>query len=309
MDSLGSLNVFMRAADMRSFTAAGQQLGISSSAVGKAISRLEGRLGVRLFNRSTRSVVLTPEGGAFLSRCHRIMGEIEAAEAEIAQAATAPHGKLRVSMPLVGMLLTPAIAGFMEAYPQVELDLDFSDKVVDVFDEGFDVVIRFGTRADDRLVSRQLGIFSYVMVGSPAYFARRGKPSLPSDLDGHACLRYRYPSTGKLEEWALRLDVQEPQAVVSSTAVASMVEPLIAMAEDSLGIICVPAFAVRHQLEGGKLVSVLADFVCGVGVINALWPSTPQLSPKIDAFVETLARHLFPSSGSWNMVNAENKQV
>jgi DNA-binding transcriptional LysR family regulator len=249
MDSLGSLNVFMRAADMRSFTAAGQQLGISSSAVGKAISRLEGRLGVRLFSRSTRSVVLTTEGGTFLSRCHRIMEEIEAAETEIAQAATIPHGRLRVSMPLVGMLLTPAIAGFMQAYPKVELDLDFSDRVVDVFDEGFDVVIRCGTRADDRLISRQLGTLAYVMVGSPVYFTKRGTPSLPSELHGHACLRYRYPSTGKLEEWALRREVQEHQVVLAVSAVASMVEPLIAMAEHGLGIICIPAFAVHDQLE------------------------------------------------------------
>jgi DNA-binding transcriptional LysR family regulator len=309
MDSLGSLNVFMRAADTRNFTAAGQQLGISSSAVGKAISRLESRLGVRLFNRSTRSVVLTPEGGTFLNRCHRIMGEIEAAETEIAQAATTPHGKLRVSMPLVGMLLTPAIAGFIEAYPKVELDLDFSDRVVDVYDEGFDVVIRLGTRTDDRLVSKQFGTFSYVMVGSPAYFAARGTPALPCDLDSHACLRYRYPSTGKLEDWALRHKMHEPLVALSVTAVASMVEPLIAMAENGLGIIYVPAFAVRHQLEEGTLVAVLAEFVCGAGVINALWPSARQMSPKIEAFVETLAKHLFPASDTLNVAYADSKRV
>ena len=308
MDSLGSLNVFMRAADTRSFTAAGQRLGISSSAVGKAISRLEARLGVRLFNRNTRSVVLTPEGGAFLRRCHRIMDEIEAAETEIAQAATTPHGKLRVSMPLVGMLLTSAIAGFMEAYPKVELDLDFSDRVVDVFEEGFDVVIRLGTRVDDRLVSRQLGAFPYAMVGSPAYFATRGMPALPGHLDGHACLRYRYPSTGKLEEWALRHEAREPRPALSVTAVASMIEPLIAMAEDGLGIICVPAFAVRQPLEEEKLVPVLADFVCGVTVINALWPNARHTPAKINAFTETLTRHLSSASDTRKRCGAGLKQ-
>ena len=132
---------------------------------------------------------------------------------------------------------------------------------------------------------------------------------MPSDLDGHACLRYRYPSTGKLEKWALRYVMQEPRAALSVTAVASMVEPLIAMAEDGLGIICVPAFAVRHQLEEGTLVAVLADCVCGAGAINALWPNTRQLSPKIEAFVETLARHLFPASGNWNIACGNMNRV
>lgn len=295
MDSLGSLNVFMRAADTRSFTAAGQQLGISSSAVGKAISRLESRLGVRLFNRSTRSVALTPEGGTFLVRCHRIMGEIDAAEAEIAQAAATPYGTLRVSLPLLGMLLTPAIARFMETYPKVELDLDFTDRVVDVFEEGFDVVVRLGARPDERLTSRLLGTFPYVMVGSPAYFAKAGEPAHIADLERHACLRYRYPSTGKLEEWVLRHGGDEPKGGRPVSAVASMVEPLIAMAEDGLGIVCLPEFTVRQQLADGTLVCVLAESVCGKGAINALWPTGHQVSPKVSAFVDTLAKHLFPA--------------
>jgi DNA-binding transcriptional LysR family regulator len=298
MDSLGSLSVFIQAADTRSFTTAGKQLGISSSAVGKAIARLEGRLGVRLFNRSTRSVALTPEGGVFLGRCHRIMEEIEAAENELAQAATTPHGKLKVSLPLVGMLLTPAIARFLEAYPKVELNLDYSDRVVDVFNEGFDVVIRLGSRTGEGLASQRLGSFPYVMVGSPAYLARRGTPTATADLAGHACLRYRYPSTGKLEEWALHREEGDMLGDLPVTAVASMVEPLIAMAVDGLGIACLPDFAVRKQLESGSLMSILPDAVCGVGLLSALWPAGHQVSPKVTAFVEALAKHLFPESAA-----------
>src|SRR6202007_189821 len=113
MDSLGSLNVFARAAEARSFTVAGRQLGVSSSAVGKAVSRLEERLGVRLFHRSTRSIALTPEGTLFLKRCQTIFEEIEAAELELAQSTAAPRGKLRVSLPLIGMLMMPSISAFV----------------------------------------------------------------------------------------------------------------------------------------------------------------------------------------------------
>ena len=134
MDSLGSLNVFVQAAEARSFTVAGRQLGVSSSAIGKAVARMEERLGVRLFHRSTRSVTLTAEGSLFLERCRRIFSEIEAAELELSQMHEAPRGTLRVSLPLVGMLMMPTLVAFMRAYPEIMMDLDFSDRVVDVIE-------------------------------------------------------------------------------------------------------------------------------------------------------------------------------
>jgi DNA-binding transcriptional LysR family regulator len=136
MDGLGSLNAFVQAAKARSFTVAGRQLGVSSSAIGKAVARMEERLGVRLFHRSTRSITLTAEGALFLERCRRIFSEIEAAELELSQTHEAPRGTLRVSLPLVGMLMMPTLVAFMRAYPEIILDLDFSDRVVDVIEEG-----------------------------------------------------------------------------------------------------------------------------------------------------------------------------
>jgi DNA-binding transcriptional LysR family regulator len=138
MDRLGPLNAFIHAAESRSFTTAGRELGISPSAVGKAVGRLEERLGVQLFHRSTRSITLTAEGALFLKRCQTIFGEIEAAELELAQTTAAPRGKLRVSMPLIGMLMMPAISAFAKVYPEIALDLDFTDRLVDVIEEGFD---------------------------------------------------------------------------------------------------------------------------------------------------------------------------
>src|ERR1700730_17359983 len=132
MDSLGSLNAFVGTAEARSFIVGGRQLGVSSSAIGKAVVRMEERLGVRLFHRSMRSITLTAEGSLFLESCRRIFSEIEAAELELSQTREAPRGTLRVSLPLsAGMLMMPHLVGFMRAYPEIALDLDFSDRVVD----------------------------------------------------------------------------------------------------------------------------------------------------------------------------------
>jgi DNA-binding transcriptional LysR family regulator len=293
MDSLGSLNAFVRAAETRSFTGAGRQLGVSSSAVGKAIARLEDRLGVRLFHRSTRTVTLTPEGALFLERCRRIFSEIEAAELEIAQTLGAPRGKLCVSLPLVGVLMMPALSAFMRAYPEIELELDFSDRIVDIIDEGFDVVLRAGEVNDSRLMSRMVGRFRLVLVGSPEYFADRGIPRKPEDLKLHACLHHRYATSGKLERWPLRRGRKDIEISLPMTAVANTIEPLIHMVEQGLGIACLPDLAIRRQLDEGRLVAVLGEHTDHSGPFRLLWPSSRYVSPKLRVFVDFMAQNLF----------------
>jgi DNA-binding transcriptional LysR family regulator len=291
MDSLGSLNAFVQAADARSFTVAGRKLGVSSSAIGKAVARLEERLAVRLFHRSTRTITLTPEGALFLERCRRIFCEIEAAELELAQTQGSPRGKLRVSMPLAGMLMMPTLSAFMRAYPDIELDLDFSDRLVDVIDEGFDGVVRAGEVSDSRLMARTLGTFRLMLVGSPGYFARKGTPRKPEDLAGHACLHHRFATNGKLERWPLRRGRKDFE--LPTTAVANTIEPLIYMAEQGLGITCLPDFAIRRQLAEGTLVSVLDSHTHHSGTFRMLWPSSRYLSPKLRVFVDFMAKNLF----------------
>lgn len=289
MEHLGALAAFVQTADSGGFTAAAAKLGVSSSAVGKAVARLEERLGVRLFHRSTRSLTLTPEGSRFLDRCRRIFSEIEAAELELSQVRAAPRGKLRVSLPLIGMLMMPAVMAFMRAYPEIELDLDFTDRLVDVIEEGFDVVIRTGEARDSRLMMRRLGAFSHRIVASPAYLAANGTPRLPEDLLGHACLRHRYPSTGKLERWPLVRDGIDLDLELPMAAVASTMEPQICLAEEGFGLACLPRFAIRRQLERGDLVAVLEDHVRDVGAFHILWPASRHPSPKVAAFVGFMA--------------------
>ncbi len=289
MDNLGSLGAFVEAADARSFTLAARKLGVSSSAVGKAVARLEARLGVRLLHRSTRSVTLTPEGALFLERCRRIFCEVAAAEQEIAQGQGAPRGRLRVSLPLVGMLMMPTLSAFMRAWPEVELDLDFTDRLVDVIDEGFDAVIRAGEIADSRLMTRVLGNFRLMLVASPDYLRLRGRPRRPAELQDHACLHHRFATSGKLERWPLRgAGIELPV-----TAAANTIEPLIYMAEQGLGITCLPDFAIRGQLAAGTLVSILDDHTEHSGTFRILWPSSRHPSPKLRVFVDFMAENLF----------------
>lgn len=294
MDSLGSLNAFVQAADCNGFTEAGRKLGISASAISKAVQRLEDRLSVRLFHRSTRSITLTPEGTMFLHRCRRILGEFEAAETELSRTRLIPQGMLRVSLPSMSMIFMPKIAAFKERYPQIELELDFSDRIIDPIEDGFDAVIRTGDHADSGLMTKTMGYFGRVIVGAPAYFAKAGIPETPDDLTAHACLVYRFPTTGKLDHWPLFVNgvsapVELTKSVITNTLVAQ-----IRLAESGLGLVCVPDVAVAQQIKAGSLVRVLAPYLQARTKISVIWPTNRHLSPKLRAFVNYAASELMP---------------
>jgi len=298
MDSLNGFVVFVQVAETRSFVAAGRLLGVSASAVGKGVARLESKLGVRLFHRSTRSVTLTAEGALFLERSRRILAEIEAAELELSQASSAPRGRLRVSLPLVSSLVLPVLGEFMREYPEIELDLDFTDRMVDVVEEGFDAVVRTGEPADSRLSARRLGSFQMRLVASPDYLAHRGTPVVPADLREHTCLHYRFPNSGKLEAWALRQSPGEfePGLHLPTSMICNNIETRVCFALQGLGIAYLPDFAIREPLADGRLVPVLADRVERSGVFHVLWPASKHPSPKVRALVDFLHARVFPAT-------------
>lgn len=295
MDSLSGMTIFVQVAELRSFAAAGRQLGISASAVSKGVSRLEERLGVRLFQRSTRSVSLTAEGTLFLDRCRRILAEITAAENELASTTAGPQGRLRVSLPLVSGLMLPVLSAFAHRYPQIELDLDFSDRLVDVVDEGFDAVVRTGELSDSRLMSKRLGTSRFLCVGAPGYFLRHGTPTRPEDLAQQACLLHRFPTTGLLEKWPLRCQGKEADIRPSASMISNHVETLLRMAIEGHGIACLPDFAVRQALDSHELVTVLDEWTGASSTFWVLWPSSRQLLPRVRVFVDFMAENLFAS--------------
>jgi DNA-binding transcriptional LysR family regulator len=292
MDHFGALSAFVQAAQTRSFTEAGRRTGVSSSAVGKAVARLEEDLGVRLFHRSTRAITLTAEGSLFLERCNRIFAEFEVAKRELTQAAGKPQGKLRVGLPQLGMSLMTHLIAFQQAYPEIELELEFSDRLVNVIEEGFDAVMRIGEVEDSRLTRRRLNGYSHRLVAAPSYLSERGVPARPSDLCVHSCLRYRYPTSGKLDPWPLVLKGAAVTVEVPTSATANAIEALLGMAEAGLGIACLPDFFVEEAVAQGRLIPVLERYVRDHRTISILWPASRQPLPKIKAFVEFMALRL-----------------
>jgi DNA-binding transcriptional LysR family regulator len=297
VDGFNAFGAFMHVAESGSFTAAARRLGISTSAVGKAASRLEHKLSVRLFHRNARSVALTQEGELLLQSCMRIVSEMDAVQQMLRSAKGTPAGRLRLSLPMLPALLVPALNKFAQAYPAIELDLVFSDHLVDLIDDGFDVAVRIGEANDSRLVSRDLGVYRLVLVGSREYFLRAGKPQSVNDLRSHRCLHHRCATTGKLEPWPLISSAEAAhESVVPVTAVANTIEAMARLVECGFGMACLPDFAVRKQLAEGLVATVLDDGIVGSNVIRAVWPSSRHLAPKIRVFVDFMAQHLFAAS-------------
>lgn len=289
MDKLNGLLAFVRTAESGSFAAAGRALEISASAVGKGVARLEQEVGVRLLQRSTRRIQLTDEGRLFHERCRRILDDLQDARAMLSQAREAPRGRLRVSAPIVGHhFLMPLVPDFLARHPQVELDIVFTDRNVDLIEEGIDVAIRSGELPDSRLVSRPLQPFRLLLCAAPAYLARRGTPLEPRELVRHEAVRFRHPDSGKLLDWPL--PGAEPRA--RTVLACNNMEAVLDGALRGLGIACMPDFLAREPLAGGRLVSVLDAQMEGHGRFNALWPSSRHLSPKVRLFVDHLGRQL-----------------
>jgi DNA-binding transcriptional LysR family regulator len=292
VDSFSGISIFVQVAGTHSFTQTGRLLGVSSSAVGKRIARTENRLGVRLFHRSTRSITLTAEGVLFLERCRRILNEVEAADAELSSVAGSPRGRLRISTPQLSGLIMPALNGFMGQYPKVELDVELTDRMVDIIKEGFDVVIRKGERHDSRLVSRRLGSCGQVLVASPSYLNQHGVPTHPSELSQHACLLHKFPATGKLERWPFQLAALEAEPELPQTFVSNTIEVLAFLALRDKGLALLPTFLVREALASGALQVVLDDFIEQTVTFWILWPESRYASPKLRAFIDYISQNL-----------------
>jgi DNA-binding transcriptional LysR family regulator len=295
VDSVTSLNVFIQVVENGSLVAAGRALGISASAVGKSITRLEERARTRLFHRTSRSLRLTPEGQRFAERCRRILAEIQAAEDELAESAGAPSGLLRVSMPLANGPYHSVLADFQEAYPSIDLELDYTNRNVDLVREGFDAAIRSGALRDSTLTARSLGTFCLVLVGSPEYLARRGTPKHPRDLGRHDVLQLRLPNSGRLQPLGFVGGRGEEFPVARTPLIANNLEAIVHFAVKGHGLAYVADILVRGELAAGTLVPILTDHVGDSVPVHIVWTSGKHTPPKLRVLIDwVVSRFLSP---------------
>ena len=294
MDKLTSMAVFARVVEANSFTSAAAQLGMSRSAVSKAIAGLEDRLGARLLNRTTRRLALTEVGQAFYERCARIVAEAEDAELAVSHLQVSPRGTLRVNAPVSFGLrhLAPALPDFMKRYPEVRVSIDLADRMVDLIDEGYDLAVRIGDLQDSSLIARRLIDNHMVVCAAPAYWHRRGRPKEPADLTKHACLTYAYqrnpndwPFVGPHGRFHVRVDgpLQSNNGDLSLAAACA-----------GLGVVVLPCFLCGEELEAGRLEPVLCDWLPPAGGIHAVYPHARHPSTKVRAFIDFLVERFAP---------------
>ena len=286
--ALDGVEAFLSVAQHRNFRKAAAELGVTPSAISQAVRALEARVGAVLFIRTTRSVGLTDAGERFLSRAKPAFEELVAASEVARELGQRPAGRLRLAVPraVMPILLEPLVASFCQAYPEVEVEIAASEKLVDLAAEGFDAGIRLGQFiAADMVAVRLTKPFRFVIVGSPAYLAHNGRPGRPEDLRQHACVRLRR-SNGALALWSLNDDGRAIEIAVSGPLIASDVPTMLGAAVEGVGLAQVPEPVAAGPLRAGKLVQVLEPFApMGPGVFLH-YPSRHQMMPKLRAFID-----------------------
>lgn len=298
MENLGDIVTFVRVVGAGSFVAAANHLAVTPSAVSKSVSRLEERLGVRLLNRTTRSLSLTDVGSAFYTRCQALVGQLQDAEAEVVETRQRPRGRLRVDMPLAlgREYIVPALPRFLAQYPDVTLQISLTDRLVDMVNEGIDVVVRVGELTDSRLNARRLGpAGDVILVASPDYLARSGTPTDPDDLLKHSCVRFFNPNTGKTFEWSFIRDGARKVVPVTGRLMMSDIESMTTAAVAGAGIAPAINYIADRPLAAGLLTRVLPDWQLeGQRPVSVLYLKGRHPSPKVQAFVDFLVT-LFPA--------------
>jgi DNA-binding transcriptional LysR family regulator len=289
MDKFKEMQAFVAVAESGSFVNAAEQLETSKAAVSRYVAQLEERLGVRLMHRTTRRQSLTDEGHAFLAHCKDTLALVHDAEEAIQNKRKSPTGLIRINAPLTfGILhLAPLWGKFTALYPQVQLEVNLSDRVVDLVEEGYDVAIRVASLPSSSLISRKLTSTSLVVCASPQYLKGKTKPQHPSDLAQHSVINYSYLATG--DEWVFQGPDGEARVKTLPKMRTNNGDTCRSAALAHQGIILQPTFMVGRDIQNGSLVALLPQFTSVELGIYAVYPSRKLVSPRIRALVEFLA--------------------
>lgn len=289
IESLSGIATFVAVARSESFTEAGIQLGISKSAVGKAVARLEARLGVKLFHRTTRRLSLTADGAGYFAVCARALEGISEAEGSLGARLVVPAGRLRVDMPAAfgRKVMLPILLDIGKAYPALQLTLTFTDHVIDLVEDGVDLAIRFGTLEDSGdLMARKLTSHRWVICATAEYLRQYGTPRAPRDLAGHRCIvGYR---RGRPLAWHIDEDGQSTRFAPPPTYQIGDGEAMVDAALAGIGLCQMPLALLRQYIDSGHLVTVLDACTQREIDVHAVWPRTAHLRPKVRHVVDTL---------------------
>lgn len=297
MESFDEIVVFARVVEAKSFAGAAQTLGVTPSAISKAISRLELRLGAKLLHRTTRSLNLTDAGRAFYTRCVDLMKRLEEAECEIACMLGRPAGRLRVGMPigLSRLIVTPAMPRFLERYPDLQVQIVTNDRIVDLIEEGIDVVLRVGELPDSSLQARRIGQLDIVTIAAPAFLAKHGVPRTPDDLDPAHCLGLLNMNTGQMRTWEFEKDGLQRRIEPTSRLSFNDSESLMVAALAGAGYARSLRPVVEEAIAAGTVQEVLADWEQGSRPISAVFVRDRSPLAKVKVFVDFAAELFAPA--------------
>ncbi|MGO8924578.1 MAG: LysR family transcriptional regulator [Xanthobacteraceae bacterium] len=291
MQDLRTLAIFVKVAERRSFVRAATDLGITQSGVSNAISRLEQQLSTRLLARTTRRVSLTEHGAAYFERCRQALAELEEAELVLKDSQLEPSGNLRIdtSVSFGRLKMVPLLGPFQAQYPNIKLRVTFTDRYIDLIEEGVDVCVRLGQLYDSSLIARRLTGAQFSVVGSPRYFAKFGKPKRLDDLTEHNCLAFTFRETRLARDWRFLQEGVEktlpPKGNISFSDGAAVCDAACA----GYGLAQLQDYFVDSAIAQGKLVSVLDRFKPNIEPIWLVYPQTRHLTPTVRAFVDFMA--------------------
>jgi len=291
---LNDIVVFTKVVETKSFTGAAEQLGLPKSTVSRKLAQLEERLGVRLVQRTTRKLALTDIGEAYYQRAARIVADLAAAEQLVTDMQATPRGRLRITAPIdmSSQYLGSIIASFLAAHPDVNVELDATDRVVDLIEEGFDLGFRFGALPESTLIAKKLGTFQGMLVASPAYLARRPAPTNIDELEDHD--KILFLPNSRTQGWTLVNGDKSyelgPPARLTGTNFFSVRDAVLAGA----GISMMAEFVVACDIAQGRLVRILPEWNGRVTEMNAVYPARQNLPPRLSLFLEHLVKSFNP---------------
>ena len=288
---LGSMELFCLAAELGSFTEAAMAAGVTPAAVSRSVSRLETRLGVRLFVRTTRQVRLTEGGSRYFEQCRQALGMLVEAEREVTGQQQLPAGRLRISLPTTygHYRVLPLLPAFRARYPDVQVDMNLSNRNIDFAEEGYDLAVRAGIPADSTLIARKLEDAGMVVVATPAYLEKAGVPVTLDDLRQHECIQFLLPSSGRPIPWLFRQDGKDVEHVsTGSYCCSDDVLGSVTLARHGAGVYQTYRFIVEEDLRRGTLVEVLQDFTGRSRPFSLLYPHNRHVPLRVRAFVDFL---------------------